>query len=515
MDTKWKNIKQSVGLKMGAFLLAWTSFMVLAGGSAVLLVLGWYREWQVQPTIEGFRWPMLVAVPVFLATLLYLTMAAGHSVDDDGLTKGPFDGLYTDIHTLLVMLAAGISVAMAALIMRMAENAIQYDNFVIFGLLVVLGIDGAIGLAYYLSMVRHIKRKTLFSHTLLGSMVRKVRGNFIRLFSYQKAHVMIMLMILAYGLFNGILGAVFSQSNDDLFLPAMAFFNALALIGLIKPFSSYAAVLQATHHIAQGDINYPLDPDHLALPFQELGQNVASIQTGLQQAVGEAIKGERMKTELITNVSHDLKTPLTSIVNYVDLLKQEELGNEKASEYLLVLEEKTERLKQLIEDLVEASRASSGNVTVQLQPVNLNEILLQVEGEYKDKLTEAGLELHVLQAKAPVQVAGDGNCLWRIMENLINNVAKYSLSGTRVYISAENGGHQGSLTVKNVSATQLNVNPEALMERFVRGDEARSAEGSGLGLAIAKGLAQAQKGKLDVAIDGDLFKTVLSLPAVK
>lgn len=185
--------------------------------------------------------------------------------------------------------------------------------------------------------------------------------------------------------------------------------------------------------------------------------------------MGEAIKGERMKTELITNVSHDLKTPLTSVVNYVDLLKQEKLDNEKAREYVLILEEKTEWLKHLIENLVEASRASSGNVRVQLEQVNLNEILLQVEGEYKDRLTEAGLSLHVQQAEVPVQVIGDGHCLWCIMENLMNNVTKYSLTGTRVYISAENGGHEGSLTVKNLSATQLNMNPEALMERFVRG----------------------------------------------
>lgn len=511
MDTKWKNIKQSVGLKMGACFLAWASFMVIMGGGMILLILGWTREWQVQPTLEVFRWPMLAAIPVFLATLVYLTIAAGHSAESDGLTKGPFDGVYTDIHTLLVLLAAGMSVAMAALIMRAAEDAIRYDNFALFGLLVVLGIDAVIGLTYYLSMVRHIKKKTLFSHTLLGSLVRKVRGSFQRLFFYQKTHLMIMLMMLAYGLFNGVLGVLFSRSSGGFFL-VVASFNTLVLIGLLKPLSSYAAVLEATHRIVQGDIDYPLNPDQLALPLRELGQNVAGIQAGLKQAVGEAIKGERMKTELITNVSHDLKTPLTSIVNYVDLLKKEKLENEKAQEYLLVLEEKTERLKRLIEDLVEASKASSGNVTVKLEPVNLNEILLQVEGEYKDRLTEAGLALHVQEAETPVQVAGDGNCLWRIMENLMNNVAKYSLTGTRVYLSAENGGHHGSLTVKNVSATQLNMNPEALMERFVRGDEARSEEGSGLGLAIAKGLAQAQQGSLDIAIDGDLFKTVLSLP---
>ena len=531
MDTKWKNIKQSVGLKMGAVGLAWSSLMVMAGGGMTLLVLRWYRHWQAEPTFQVFRWPMIIALPVFLASLTFLTMAAGHSArrrgeadeegsqaahreENDVLTPGPLDWLYTDMHTLLVMAAAGLSIGAAAVILGMARDSMQTDNFTILALLVVLGIDGCIGLAYYLSMVRHIKRRTFFHHTLLASFMRSVRGKISRLFSYERAHVTVMMMVLAFGLVNGMLGAVFSFQGMGLMM-VLAVFNATVLVWLLKPLTSYAAILQASHHIAQGEVEYPLHPEQMATPLQELGKNITGIQRGLKQAVGEAVKGERMKTELITNVSHDLKTPLTSIVNYVDLLKQEKLDNEKAQEYLLVLEEKAERLKQLIEDLMEASKASSGNVSVQLETLNLNEILLQVEGEYRDKLTETGLELQVIQSEAPVQVSADGSCLRRIMENLMNNVAKYSLPGTRVYISAENGRQEGSLTVKNVSATQLNMNPETLMERFVRGDESRSEEGSGLGLAIAKGLAQAQQGNLEIAIDGDLFKTVLSLPAQK
>ncbi|MDW7671686.1 MAG: HAMP domain-containing sensor histidine kinase [Bacillota bacterium] len=517
MDTKWKSIKESTGLKVGAYLLAWSSFMVMAGGGMTLMILRWYRYWQVQPTLEVFRWPMLAALPVFLASLVYLTLAVGHSLqhnkEQDSLKAGPLDWLYTDLHTLLVLLAAGLSLGAAALLISIAGDNIGHDNFTIFGLLVVLGIDGIIGLSYYLSMVRHVKRKTLFSHTLLGSLLRKIRERFRRLFSYRRAHVMVMLMVLVYGFLNGILGVLFSRSSGGFFL-VMVMFNTLVLIGLIKPFSSFAAVMQATHHIAHGDIDYPLNPEKMALPLQELGQNVASIQTGLKQAVGEAIKGERMKTELITNVSHDLKTPLTSVINYVDLLKKENDENETAQGYLKVLTEKTERLKKLIDDLLEASRASSGNVQVQLAAVDLQEILLQVEGEFEERLSDAGLELQLVKANEPVTVVGDGNCLWRILDNLMSNVLKYSMTGTRIYLSAENRDRQGILTIKNVSSTQLNVNPEELMERFVRGDESRTEEGSGLGLAIARGLAQAQQGSLDISIDGDLFKTVLSLPAV-
>jgi signal transduction histidine kinase len=223
-------------------------------------------------------------------------------------------------------------------------------------------------------------------------------------------------------------------------------------------------------------------------------------------------KGERMKTDLITNVSHDLKTPLTSIVNYVDLLKKEELDNQRACEYINILEEKSDRLKLLIEDLVEASKASSGNLAVNHEKVDLQELITQACGEFQEKVTQAELELHVNSQEESISIKADGRHMWRIAENLLSNVIKYSMPHSRVYIDMGSDIAYGSFTIKNISAFPLNISPEQLTERFVRGDQARSTEGSGLGLSIAQSLTVLQGGKFQIQIDGDLFKVSVSLP---
>lgn len=219
-----------------------------------------------------------------------------------------------------------------------------------------------------------------------------------------------------------------------------------------------------------------------------------------------------MKTELITNVSHDLKTPLTSIINYVDLLKREEMGSQKAKEYIGILEEKSARLKVLIEDLVEASKASSGNLAVNFEKVDLHELVLQAQGEYQDKMEKSGLDIRISAEDNNIFVRADGRHMWRIIENLMSNVLKYSLQGSRVYIDITRNQTDGVLVIKNISATPLNIPVERLTERFVRGDEARTTEGSGLGLSIAQSLTTLQKGKFDIEIDGDLFKVIVQMP---
>ena len=229
-------------------------------------------------------------------------------------------------------------------------------------------------------------------------------------------------------------------------------------------------------------------------------------------AVAEAIKGERMKTDLITNVSHDLKTPLTSVINYVDLLKQEDLNNAKAYEYLGVLEEKSARLKQLIEDLIEASKASSGNLTVGAEKIDLQELVMQACGEYEEKIKKAELDVHLNGANEKIFISADGKHMWRIVENLLSNVVKYSMPHSRVYINVAKGDQYGYLTIKNISASPLDIPPEQLTERFVRGDVSRTTEGSGLGLSIAQSLTNIQGGWFKIAIDGDLFKVIVEMP---
>ena len=228
----------------------------------------------------------------------------------------------------------------------------------------------------------------------------------------------------------------------------------------------------------------------------------------------EAVRGERMKTELITNISHDLKTPLTSIISYVELLKRLKLENVEAVKFIEILHDKSYRLKQLIEDLIEASKASSGTLTVIPMPMNYREICIQCLGEMEDKIETVGLEI-IFIAKEQVCIYADGRHLSRIIENLISNVVKYSIPNTRVYIDIYEDNNKGIMVMKNISSTAINVDKERLTERFVRGDSARSQEGSGLGLSITQSLTEIQGGIFNIELDGDLFKAKVSMPLWK
>jgi signal transduction histidine kinase len=233
----------------------------------------------------------------------------------------------------------------------------------------------------------------------------------------------------------------------------------------------------------------------------------------MNRAVEQRLRSERLKTELITNVSHDIKTPLTSIVSYVDLLKKEELP-EKATEYVAVLDRQSARLKKLTEDLVEASKASTGNVSVQLQPIVVNEILHQAMGDYEDRLNAGHLEVVLNTYEGNLEALADGRLLWRVLDNLLSNVCKYALAGTRVYVDLGVRGEMVFLEMKNISRDPLNIDAGELTERFVRGDASRHTEGSGLGLNIAKSLMDLMGGGFTLSVDGDLFKATLTLPPV-
>lgn len=267
----------------------------------------------------------------------------------------------------------------------------------------------------------------------------------------------------------------------------------------------------AARQIADGDLDYCVDTKGMYFDIKEHAENLNRISDGLSRSVDEKLRSERMKTELITNVSHDLKTPLTSIVNYVDLLKKEELTG-TAAEYVEVLDRQSARLKKLTEDLVEASKASTGNLNVTLERVNLAELLNQAKAEYANRLEEKGLTTIVYAPDTPVEVRADGKYLWRILDNLLGNVCKYAMPNTRVYLDVRTENHQAILSVKNISKDCLNVSAEELMERFVRGDSSRNTEGSGLGLSIAQSLAKLMGGTLQITVDGDLFKAEVTLP---
>ena len=297
-----------------------------------------------------------------------------------------------------------------------------------------------------------------------------------------------------------------SFGHDGAFLLLLLVVHAALGLGLIYLAIGLRKLQKGGQALAEGQYDHTVDTTRLWGDFRRHGENLNAVQQGVRKAVAEQMKSERLKTELITNVSHDIKTPLTSIVNYVDLLKKENVENTTAREYIDVLDRQSQRLRRLTEDLVEAAKAATGNVAVSWEATDVNVFLHQVVGEYEQRLRQAGLEPVLTTDEAAPRIMADGRLLWRVMDNLLGNVCKYALPGTRVYVSASLQGYKVRLTVKNISRTPLNVSADELTERFVRGDASRSTEGSGLGLNIAASLVKLQKGEFNLTVDGDLFK---------
>jgi len=314
-----------------------------------------------------------------------------------------------------------------------------------------------------------------------------------------------------------IAGAEFLLYINDFYRVRYGVFLVMKLIELLAVL--YIAVSLRTlqkggEKLSQGDFSSTIDTRYLIGDFKRYGQELNDVQGGLEQAVQEQMKAEHLKTELITNVSHDIKTPLTSIVNYVDLLKKEDMPSPAAREYIAVLDRQSHRLKKLTEDLVEASKASSGALNVELQPTDVNVLLSQIEGEYQERLAACHLTL-VTQPPAPgTMIQADSRLLSRVMDNLVSNVCKYAMENTRVYVTAAVRDGQAVISFKNVSRDELNISPDELMERFVRGDASRHSEGSGLGLSIARSLVQLQDGTFALSIDADLFRADIVFPLI-
>lgn len=274
----------------------------------------------------------------------------------------------------------------------------------------------------------------------------------------------------------------------------------------------WQAIRQGTERIVGGEPDFKIDTNHMYRDLREHAEQLNDLGAAIGSAVEERLKSERFKAELITNVSHDLKTPLTSIINYVDLLKKEDIQDVKAREYIAVLDRKSQRLKKLTEDLVEASKASTGSLTVVREKLGFTQLLDQALGEYQEKFERSGLSPVLTTPDHELYVEADGRHLWRIIDNLLGNCVKYALPGTRVYLDAQSWDGSVSFSVKNVSRDPLNIPAEQLMERFVRGDVSRTTEGSGLGLSIARSLTELQGGTFRLDIDGDLFKAVVTFP---
>lgn len=301
-----------------------------------------------------------------------------------------------------------------------------------------------------------------------------------------------------------------SPSRDPLFLVV----KVLEILAVLAIALNLRTLEKNGKQLSEGDLSTPVDTKRLFGAFRRYGQAMNRLQSGMESAVQEQMRAERMKTELITNVSHDIKTPLTSIVNYVDLLKKEDISSPAAREYITVLDWQSKRLKKLTEDLVEASKASSGALPVDLQPTDVSVLFSQITGEYQDRLADCHLTLVTQPPVGQPVVLADSKLLSRVMDNLVSNICKYAMPETRVYVSGVTADGQMTMSFKNVSRAELNISPDELMERFVRGDTSRHTEGSGLGLSIARSLVQLMGGTFRLSIDADLFRADVTLPLV-
>ena len=362
---------------------------------------------------------------------------------------------------------------------------------------------------FFETVVKRIKThtfvKTLFIYWVYKKIKElsknmKITNNFIIYFS-------------AYLLANIIsLGILFAQPLAGIILLALV--NIYAYKVMSDRIKSYNKIKTAINDLYNGKTDIKLIENDFSNEDKDTANEVNDIAGGLSNAINERLKSERLKTELITNVSHDIKTPLTSIINYVDLLKKENIQGEKANEYLNILDNKSQRLKKITDDLVEASKASSGAMKLNMETLNVNEIIKQVSGEFEDRFKLRRLEEIISFPEKETYIKADSRYLYRVLENMYSNIAKYAMEGTRVYIDIIEQENNIYIKLKNVSKQKLNISTDELMQRFVRGEASRNTEGSGLGLSIAKSLTELQNGKFNIYLDGDLFKVTIEFQKI-
>lgn len=466
------------------------------------------REYeQLHPWIKVCIFCGLVSLMGWIISLVYLTLATGRRTGEEKIHLNPIDKIKTEI------LVAAFIFMMAELVILITK--VNSEEWAVYGIIVASGtvslvIDGLF-LIFYLSMVRRMKAEMLWETSVacwLESGIRKV-------FARQKTTVRVLLLFAGHMAVCFVLavGAFYYQSMIALVL-LLLFSSGECYMILRKAVEQYQIRL-GVEKIRDGALSGKIDIEQLHGEEKSLAEAINNIGEGLLHAVDDSTKNERMKADLITNVSHDIKTPLTSIINYVNLMKLEKIDNERVQGYIKILDEKSQRLKQLTADLVEASKISSGNVKLDMQVIDLVELVYQTSGEFNEKFEQKELTIVTKLPKTAVLIRADGRQLYRVIENLYNNVAKYALEKTRVYVDIAYVEEKVVFSIKNVSEHSLareNSNAGDLTERFIRGDSSRTTEGSGLGLSIAKSLTVLMGGVFDIKVDGDLFKASITFP---
>lgn len=364
-------------------------------------------------------------------------------------------------------------------------------------------------MALCMTTAARIKTGTLFKNTLIYRLCTGVGMGASSMLSSISGAWRFSLAFAGYLLVNAVLSYIFFTRGGFLAFLLLLAINGGALYLLLNMIRQMRTLSAAGQAMANGDLGYCVDTSDMKREFREHGENLNSIGRGMAIAVNERMKSERFKTELITNVSHDLKTPLTSIVTYIDLLQKEDIQDEKAKEYIDTIARQSKKLKKLTEDLIDASKASSGALNVNMERVNISELLRQSSAEYGERMEAVNITPVVNMPEEDIYVRADGRLLWRVVENLLQNICKHGMPGTRAYLEARTENGRAVVSFKNISQQQLNIPVEELLERFVQGDESRSRGGSGLGLNIAESLTELMKGKLKLSLDGDLFKVEL------
>ncbi len=455
---------------------------------------------------------------VFVSMLVILSTVLGKKGPDAEVKEMFYDRIPLEIQTIFWMMISFVVLYMTQNVSQMSIDETYYLSgvfMVLFGLFYVV----------YASFVRLVKTKRLFKNMLITRMLELIRNIFAinRGGGFMKLRIVVLMAF--YVLVNCITVLIAWELMNQLtfiILLGLLLFNLLIAGYVVKQWDQLHSLIKATHYRAAGQTEYEIDTSRYDGLFRRFGYDLNQLQNGLQVALDEAIKGEKLKTELITNVSHDLKNPLTSIVTYIDLLKKTmHNGNgdeDKTEEYISVLETKSQRLKHLIEDLVAASKASSGSLEVDLQTLDIKQLILQCVGEKEVDFEERGLEVvYQKMPTDPVTVRVDVNHMVRVFDNLLSNIAKYGLEQTRVYIQFDyiEATNEQVICLKNISNHPLEVDVKQLTERFVRGEVARTTEGSGLGLSIVESLMQIQDGQLSIEMDGDLFKAYVIMNGEK
>ena len=476
--------------------------------------------------------PVICCTGTILALLcfIFLLCSAGHKNGREGITPSAIHEIHLDVYTVVVAVGAFTGLYLAFGWIGMNPGMI---NLIV--LVVLFAAEVIWCTLYFMELAIRLKMGKWWQNTILyrvfrffGRFCKRVFRGIVKLIRGIPMVWRTALLCLAVCVAE-FFGLILFY-NDRVVLLFFWAIEKFILCGAITFVALMCKELQeGSEALADGDLNYKLDTSHMVLSFKEHGENLNSIGEGISAAVEQRMKGEHLKTELITNVSHDIKTPLTSIINYADLIGKEVSGDVKdtgdgagtetaqereqhISEYAEVLLRQSQKLKKLLDDLLEASKATTGNLEVHPEVCDVSVLLSQAVGEYEQRFSEKKLETIVKQPEETVKVMADGRHLWRVFDNLLNNIYKYAQAGSRVYLNVEHDGQNANIIFRNMSAYPLEMSPEELEERFTRGDRSRHMEGNGLGLSIAKSLTELQKGDMEIVTDGDLFKVVITLP---